>query len=274
MSVDMKIGFLGAGNMCQAIAGGMIASGTVAVENIMASARSEGGLAKVRSMGIRGTLDNCQVVAECSVVFLAVKPHILPGVLEQVAVSVTEDKLLVSVVNMTTNQQIEDLVGKKVPVMRTLPNTPVKVRSGVVAAYPGTYCTPQHTSLCKSLMESLGLWSVLPTEALIDVVSGLCGSSPAFMFMMVDAMADAGVRMGLPRQVAASLAAKTMEGAAKMVLESGEHPMQLANNVCSPGGTTIEGVYRLSRAGFKGTVMDAVIGSIEKTQGKEMRYNY
>ena len=87
-------------------------------------------------------------------------------------------------------------------------------------------------------------------------------------------MADAGVRMGLPRQVATSLAAKTMEGAAKMVLESGEHPMQLANNVCSPGGTTIEGVYRLSRAGFKGTVMDAVIGSIEKTQGKEMRYNY
>ena len=158
--------------------------------------------------------------------------------------------------------------------MRTLPNTPVKVRSGVVVAYPGTHCTPEHTSLCKSLMAPLGLFSILPTENLIDVASGLCGSSPAFLFMMVDAMADAGVRMGLPRQVAASLAAKTMEGSAKMVLECDEHPLQLANNVCSPGGTTIEGVYRLNRAGFKGTVMDAVIGSVEKTQGKEMRYNY
>ena len=160
------------------------------------------------------------------------------------------------------------------PVMRTLPNTPVQVKSGVVAAYPGTHCTPAHTALCTSLMEPLGLFSILPSEGLIDVVSGLCGSSPAFLFMMVDAMADAGVRMGLPRQVAASLAAKTMEGSAKMVLECEEHPMQLASNVCSPGGTTIEGVYRLNRAGFKGTVMDAVIGSVEKTQGKEMRYNY
>ena len=112
MSVDVRVGFLGAGNMCQAIAGGMIASGTVKPENIMASARSEGGLEKVRSIGIKGTLDNCQVVAECSVVFLAVKPHILPGVLEQVAGAVTKEKLLVSVVNSTTNKQIEDLVGK------------------------------------------------------------------------------------------------------------------------------------------------------------------
>merc|ERR1712176_293756 len=161
----------------------------------------------------------------------------------------------------------------KVPVMRTLPNTPCKVRSGVVVGYPGTYCTPEHTALCKSLMEPLGLFSILPSETLIDVTSGLCGSSPAFLFMMVDAMADAGVRMGLPREQAVSLAAKSMEGSAKMVLESGENPMTLATNVCSPGGTTIEGVYRLNRAGFKGAVMDAVIGSIEKTQGKEMRYN-
>jgi pyrroline-5-carboxylate reductase len=118
-------------------------------------------------------------------------------------------------------------------------------------------------------MDPLGLFSVLPSENLVDVVSGLCGSSPAFLFMMVDAMADAGVRMGMPRAVAESLAAKTMEGSAKMVLQSDEHPMQLASNVCSPGGTTIEGVYRLNRAGFKGSVMDAVIGSIEKTQGKK-----
>lgn len=158
--------------------------------------------------------------------------------------------------------------------MRTLPNTPVKVRSGVVVAYPGTYCLEQHTTLCQSLMEPLGLFSILPSESLIDVASGLCGSSPAFLFMMIDAMADAGVRMGIPRSVATSLAAQTMQGSAKMVLESEEHPIELANNVCSPGGTTIEGVYRLNRAGFKGTVMDAVIGAIEKTQGKEMRYNY
>ena len=159
-------------------------------------------------------------------------------------------------------------------VMRTLPNTPVKVRSGVVVGYPGTFCKPHHIELCNSLLSPLGIFSILPSEDLINVTSGLCGSSPAFFFMMVDAMADAGVRMGLPRQVAASLAAKTMEGSAKMMLESNDHPMQLANNVCSPGGTTIEGVYRLNRAGFKGTVMDAVIGSVEKTQGKEMRYNY
>ena len=158
--------------------------------------------------------------------------------------------------------------------MRTLPNTPVKVKSGVVVAYPGTHCQPHHIELCTSLMKPLGLFSILPSEELIDVSSGLCGSSPAFLFMMIDAMADAGVRMGLPRNVAVSMAAKTMEGSAKMVLEGEEHPIQLANNVCSPGGTTIEGVYRLNRAGFKGTVMDAVIGSIEKTQGKEMRYNY
>ena len=158
--------------------------------------------------------------------------------------------------------------------MRTLPNTPVKVRSGVVVAFPGTHCSPTQSDLAKHLLSPLGLFSVLPSEAHIDITSGLCGSSPAFLFMMVDAMADAGVRMGLPRDVAVQLAAKTMEGSAKMVQESGEHPIQLANNVCSPGGTTIEGVYRLNRAGFKGTVMDAVIGACEKTQGKEMRYNY
>ena len=112
MSVDVKVGFLGAGNMCQAIAGGMISSGTVKAENITASARTEGGLSKVRDMGIRGTLDNCQVVKECSVIFLAVKPHILPGVLKQIAEVVTEEKLLVSVVNGTTNKEIEGLVGK------------------------------------------------------------------------------------------------------------------------------------------------------------------
>eukprot|EP00116_Pleurobrachia_bachei_P012689 sb/3472951/ len=157
--------------------------------------------------------------------------------------------------------------------MRTLPNTPCKVRSGVVVAYPGTYCTPAQSDLCTKLMSPLGLFSILPSEPLIDVASGLCGSSPAFLFMMIDAMADAGVRMGLPRGVAQNLAAKTMEGSAKMVLEGGEHPIQLANNVCSPGGTTIEGVYTLNRAGFKGTVMDAIITACEKTQGKPQTYN-
>lgn len=111
MSVEKRIGFLGSGNMCQAIAGGMISSGTAKPENIMSSARSEGGLATVRGMGITGTLDNCQVVRECDVVFLAVKPHILPSVLKEVASFVREDMLLISVVNATTSKQIEDYVG-------------------------------------------------------------------------------------------------------------------------------------------------------------------
>ena len=158
--------------------------------------------------------------------------------------------------------------------MRTLPNTPVLVRAGVVVAYPGSYCTSEQTQFCKSLFEPLGLFSILPSEDLINVASGLCGSSPAFMYMIIDAMTDAAVRMGIPRKVSESLAAKAMEGSAKMVLECPDHPIQLANNVCSPGGSTIEGVYRLNRAGFKGTVMDAIIGSIEKSQGKPMNYNY
>lgn len=272
---ELKIGFLGAGNMARAIAGGMLGSKTATPHQLYASARTDKGCTEAQKMGMCTTLDNIKIVSTCKVVFLAVKPHVLSAVLAQVAPFLTPDHLLISVVNATTNEQIEAMCGgAKVPVLRTLPNTPVQVMSGVVVAYPGTHCTEEHTALGRQLLEPLGLFTVLPSEALMDVASGLCGSSPAFMYMIIDAMADAGVRMGLPRGMAADLAAKAMEGSAKMVLESGEHPIQLANNVCSPGGSTIEGVYRLNRAGMRGTVMDAVIGSIEKTQGKEMKYNY
>ena len=260
----MNIGIIGAGNMASALAGGLIDSGIIRADELSMSDKAESKLAKWLKSGVFTTEDNAEVVIHSDVIIFAVKPNILPAVLEEVKPH-TDGKLFISIAAGVTLEKIVSILGENVKIIRAMPNTPAKVNCGMTVLSPNANVSADEMKTVEKIIGSVGEVIVLE-EKYINIATALHGSSPAYVYMMIDAMADCGVKHGLPKNIALLLAAKAVEGSAKMVLETGEHPQKLKDDVCSPGGTTIAAVYELEKTGFGYSVQNAVDACINKAE--------
>lgn len=257
-----KIAFVGGGNMAEAIFSGLIAAGAVnpcdlCVADISAARLSQ--LAERYGVETRqNSGDNAALPAlaqGCDIIFLAVKPQYVRGVLEILSPVLLGTQLVISIVGGLTLAQLEEFI--EAPVLRVMPNTPVAQREGVAGIAAGRRCGDQHLALGLEIFGLLGRAFVLP-ESLIDPLTGISGCGPAYAYLFIEALADGGVKLGLPRDLSYQLAAQMLLGSAKMVLESGLHPAALKDSVCSPGGATIAGVHALEKGKFRAAVIDAV----------------
>lgn len=257
----MKYGFIGCGNMGGAIAKAL----SKATKDIVLTDRS--GKAKQIVDFLECTYaDTNTVVSSCERIFLAVKPQMMQDVLSPIADTLQQRKpLLITMAAGLTINKIQEFVGAPLPIIRIMPNTPVSVGCGVIPYCCNTLVEKNVLTDFLADMRFSGLWDAIP-EHLMDAVSALSGSGPAYLYLMLEAMADGAVSCGIPRNKALLYAANTMLGAAKMQLETGEHPGVLKDAVCSPGGSTIAGIKALEEHGFRGAVIDCLISAYNRNQ--------
>lgn len=262
----MKIGFIGGGNMASAIIGGMIEKKVYASEQVMASGKDAVSLDNLHSKyGIEVTEDNSVIMEQCDVVFLSVKPQILPYVIAEIAPMVKKEQLFISIAAGKTIAWIENEFGKEIKLVRVMPNTPALVGEGCTGICSNERVSAEELDLAKTVFDSCGTSYLVP-EHLMDVVGAASGSGPAFVFMFMEAMADAAVMGGMPRDLAYKMVAQTVLGSGKLMLETEKHPGMLKDMVCSPGGTTICGVKVLEEAGMRGAIMGALDSCVQKSK--------
>ncbi|ADZ83327.1 pyrroline-5-carboxylate reductase [Cellulosilyticum sp. ST5] len=263
----MKIGFIGAGNMAKAMLGGILANGIFNKEEIIASDASEACLKAIEdSLGISTTTDNKIVAKQADVIVLAVKPQYYGSVIEEIKDGVQSHQIIVTIAPGQTIERLEHLFGKTLKLVRTMPNTPALVGEGITAVCKNKEVTEDELRYICKILEGFGKVEVVD-EHLMDVVVSVSGSSPAYVFMFIEAMADAAVADGMPRKQAYEFAAQAVLGSAKMVLETGKHPGELKDMVCSPGGTTIEAVRVLEEKGLRSTIFEAMKACTKKAKG-------
>ncbi|RJQ25944.1 MAG: pyrroline-5-carboxylate reductase [Peptococcaceae bacterium] len=259
-----KIGCLGGGAMGEAILTGILRGGLATSENIFVSdAQPERLSSLVRTLGIQAVGDNNVLVRAVDILILAVKPQVIEPVLKEIGAAIQPSQLVISVIAGVSTNFIELHLGEGIPVVRVMPNTPCLVRAGASAVSPGKYAGPEHRDKAIVIFNTLGKTAVVP-ETLLDCVTGLSGSGPAYMYIILEALIDGAVRMGLPRDVATVLSAQTMLGAAKMVLETGKHPGQLKDMVTTPGGTTMAGLFALEEGCLRASLMNAVAAATRR----------
>lgn len=262
----MRIGFIGLGNMATAMVGGIIGKGLCAKEDIIGCDKLQVAADKAKEkFGICTVADNKSVVQQADVIVFAVKPIFLQEVIEEIKDVMTADKLIISIVAGKTISWIEQQFGSQIKLVRCMPNTPALVGEGCTGVSPNRLVAKADEETAMSILGSFGK-AYMVEERLMDAVIGASGSSPASVFMFIEAMADAVVQAGMPRKQAYEFCAQAVLGSAKMVLETGMHPGELKDMVCSPSGTTIEAVKVLEERGFRGTVMAAVEASVEKSK--------
>lgn len=263
----MKIGFIGCGNMGSAMVGGMIKSKVVNEEEVTVSSKTEGTLNKLKDkFAVNTTLDNKEVVLKSDIIILAVKPYMYEAVIKEISDVVTEEKIIVTIAAGVTIEKVTNWFNKEIKLIKTMPNTPALVGEAMTAICANEKITDEELQQVIKIFESFGRIEILE-EKDFHAFTALCGSSPAYVFMFIEAMADTAVKQGIQRKKAYNLAAQAVLGSAKMVLETGIHPGELKDMVCSPGGTTIEAVAELEKSGFRA----AVINAIEKCEEKSKK---
>jgi pyrroline-5-carboxylate reductase len=255
---NRKIGMLGTGNMASALIRGLLSSKTLRPEQIRGSDVRAEHLAELeKKYGIKTTTSNPELLAWANVVVLAVKPQVIDRVLDQISGELSTDTLVISVAAGVPIRSIEARLPAGTRVLRAMPNTAAIALAGATGVAPGTSATPEDIAFTKALFDATGRTVVLD-ESLIDAVTGLSGSGPAYIMLIIEALADGGVKVGLHRETALLLAAQTVYGSAKLLLETGEHPGRLKDMVTSPGGTAIAGLHTLESGGLRRTLIDAV----------------
>ena len=260
------IGFIGLGNMASAMIGGMLQKDMVTPGEIIGSCRTEETAKKIADrFGIETTTDNSTVAQAADILVLAVKPQFFPEVIAQIKDEVNADALIISIAAGKTMDYIETQFGRPLKLVRCMPNVPALVGEGITSVSRNERVSDEEMKQAMDLLSSMGKASEIP-ERLIDAVVGVSGSSPAYVFLFIEAMADGAVAAGMPRSQAYEFAARAVLGSAKMVLETGKHPGELKDMVCSPGGTTIQAVKVLEEKGFRAAVMDAMEACIEKSK--------
>jgi len=256
--MERKIGFIGCGNMGAALIRGIVGSKLVPAPDIHVFDVDRAKLAALQEeTGIQVAKGNREVVENSDIIILAIKPNLLSTVLEPVKDAFGENKVLVSILAGIPIKSFKNIIGENARIIRTMPNTPALIGEGMTLLSSGDTVSEQETADVRSLFECVGKTEMLD-EKLMNEVIALTSSSPAYVFMFIEAMADAAVLSGIPRALAYRLAAQAVQGSAKMVLETGKHPGELKDQVCSPGGTTIEAVYTLEKNGFRHGVMEAM----------------
>ena len=259
-----KIGFIGMGNMGHAILKGAL-KGYPAEEMIFCAKTSETKTKVHAETGVEYTDNNAECANRCKYLVLAVKPQFYEEVLKEIRYMVTPEHVLISLAPGKTIDQLKQNLGNDKRIVRVMPNTPAMVGEGMTAACPNEHMTEEEIEYVKTLLSSFSLVEIVP-EKLMDTVTAVSGSSPAYVFMFIEAMADAAVLDGMPRAQAYKFAAQAVLGSAKMVLDTGKHPGELKDMVCSPAGTTIDAVRVLEECGFRGTIIDAVQTCVEKSR--------
>ena len=260
------LGFVGCGNMAQAMLKGILAKGLYKADEIIVSRRTKEALdALHEELGVQTTTDNKEVAEKADVLVLAIKPYQFADVIPEIAPVCKENALVISIAAGQTIANIEKLFGKTMKIVRTMPNTPALVLAGATGMcfHPSVAKEERETAI--TIFESFGVVAEV-SENMIDTVIGVSGSSPAYVFMFIEAMADAAVADGMPRKQAYKFAAQSVLGAAKMVLETGEHPGVLKDAVCSPGGTTIAAVAELEKNGLRSAVIEAQRACVQKSK--------
>lgn len=258
MVETMKLGFIGTGNMASAIMGGIIRNEVIPAEEIIGADLFAPGRERVKSQfGIHVTDSNKEVAQKAEVIILSVKPQFYADVIEGIKDVITDRHLIITIAPGKTLDWVEEQFGKPVKIIRTMPNTPAMVGEGMTAVCKNKYVTEEEMEEALKILGSFGKAEVIP-ERLMDAVVSVSGSSPAYVFVLIEAMADAAVSGGMPRAQAYKFAAQAVMGSAKMVLETGKHPAELKDMVCSPAGTTIEAVRVLEERGFRSAVIEAM----------------
>ena len=266
MLTNKTIGVIGAGHIGAAVIGGLVKAKLTASKNIIASRRTESSLAELaKTFGVHTTTDNKKVAKSSDIIVLAIKPMNSRDVLNGIKDAVTSSQVIISVMAGIKTSFINSVLGVECPVIRTMPNTPVLVDSGATAISKGKFAGEEHLKIAYTIFKSIGTVEVVP-ESLLDAVTGLSGSGPAYIYMVIEAMTDGGVKMGIPRQIAFKLAAQTVFGAAKLVIETGKHPAILKDEVTTPGGTAIAAVAELETHGLRTMLINAVSTATERSK--------
>jgi pyrroline-5-carboxylate reductase len=257
MLKDKIIGFIGGGNMAEALIKGLLEGGTPAASILVSEPYEERRRFVTEQYGVKCWEENSPVISGSDTIILAVKPQVAGAVLQGIGMAGTGGKLFISIMAGVKIATIETSLPGGARVVRVMPNTPALVLEAASAIAPGSNATSEDIFLVRSIFELVGkTWLV--EEKLMDAVTGLSGSGPAYVLTFIEALSDAGVKNGLPRDIATGLAAQTVYGTAKLLLETREHPAQLRDKVTSPGGTTIAGLHALEKEAFRGTLINAV----------------
>jgi pyrroline-5-carboxylate reductase len=258
MPLGKTIAFLGAGNMAEALVKGLLRAGVAAPQEILLTDRRKDRLAELAARyGVRTNPDNEAAATEAAVVVLSVKPQVMNKLLGEIAPALDGAKLVISIAAGVPLAAIERKVGHGVRIVRSMPNTPALVGSGATAISPGEHAVGK---------------TVVVDEQLLDAVTGLSGSGPAYVFLVIEALSDAGVKVGLDRRTAQELAAQTVFGSAQLLIETGEHPGRLKDQVTSPGGTAIAGLHTLEAGGLRTTLMNAVESATRRSHELGRRF--
>lgn len=261
-----NIGFIGCGNIANAMIVGLVKSGTIPSESIMVSNRSPEKLENVKEQyGVFTTLNNKEVAKFANVLVLSVKTNKYYKVIDEIKDSIGEDTIIVSLAAGRSIESIEKSFARKIKLVRTMPNIPAIVGEAMSALCHNDLVTEEEFELVLDIFRSFGEVEVVDEE-LMDVVTAISGSSPALVYLFIESLADGAVLKGFPRSKAYKMVSQAVLGAAKIVLETGKHPGQLKDEVCSAGGTTIEAIYALERKGFRGHVIEAIEMGTEKSK--------
>jgi pyrroline-5-carboxylate reductase len=262
----MKIGILGLGKMGEALVRGIRASTDGKNWKIEATTHSKESATKAgRALHIPVATDNRKLAKSSDVLILCVKPHQAETVLAEIAPELSKKKLIISVAAAITTKQMEEAISRACPVVRSMPNTPALIREGMTVFAAGQEASPSHLRTAEKIFATVGRTAVVE-EHLMDGVTGLSGCGPAYIYLIIESLSEAGVKVGLPRETATLLAAQTLMGSAKMVLERGEHPAALKDEVTTPAGCTIDGLMALEEGKLRVTLIKAVVAAAEKSK--------
>ena len=264
--MSKKIGFIGCGNMGKAILSGIISSNKISKENIMVSTKTEQSKNNIKNeFGVEATLNSKEVARFSDILFLAIKPNIFKDVLLDIKESISKDTIIISIAAGVTIDNIEEWLEDNFKIVRTMPNVPALVGEAISAIAPNKIVKQQELEEVCSIFNMFGKCEILEEKYFHGFIA-LCGSSPAYVFMFIEAMADAAVKLGIPRNKAYKMAEQAILGSAKLALETGKHPGELKDMVCSPAGTTIEAVIELENSGFRSAIINALEKCAEKSK--------
>ncbi|MBW6411795.1 pyrroline-5-carboxylate reductase [Clostridium weizhouense] len=264
--MNRRIGFIGCGNMGSSIVGGLIASGFAKNDQIIVSTKTEVSAKKLEDdFKILATLDNNYVAKNSDILILAVKPYMFKDVIGEIKENLREDQIMISIAAGISIKDMEELIGNEYKIIRSMPNTPALVGQAMSAVCPNKNITKEDMEYCIKIFKSFGECVTLEEKDFHGFIA-LCGSSPAYIFMFIEAMADGAVKLGISRDNAYKMAAQSLLGSAKMVLDTGKHPGILKDMVCSPGGTTIDAVAELEKQGFRNSVIEAMVKCAERSK--------
>ena len=260
MARDKAIAVLGAGKLGEAILGGLFEAQRLRPSDVIATAAHAERLDRLgeRFDGIETTLDNAAAAAAADLILLCVKPSTVPEVVRAVAPALVTSQLVLSAAASVTTTALEGLLPPGVPVVRAMPNTPCLIRRGMTGLAAGAHAGPEHLEIARGIFDAVGR-SVVVDEKHMDAITGLSASGPAFLYIVIESLAEGGVKVGLPREVATELAAQTVLGAGAMVLETGEHPARLKDAVTTPAGCTMDGILELEDGGLRVTLIKAIV---------------